>query len=105
MNPPRDTELTAYLTTRLDEAELHISRLEAQREAHTKNFGGQIEAVTEKYMSSNGRLSDDAVELFGVCRKLMGELLNDSQLVGEAYGRRAELTAAIKRFAVASQES
>ena len=56
-------------------------------------------------MSANGRLSYDAVELVGVCRKLMGELLNDAQLVGEVYGRRAELKATIKRFAVASQES
>jgi len=46
----------------------------------------------------NGRLSADAVELFGVCRELVADLVNDSLLVGQATGRRTEVAAVMKRL-------
>jgi len=56
------------------------------------------EQISEKYLSVNGRLSADAVELFGVCRELVANLVNDSLLVRQATGRRAEAAAVLKRI-------
>jgi len=83
---------------RLEESEAEIARLRAQSEAHRKLFSTEVEVITENYMKIQGRLSDDAVELFAVCRKLMSELLDDSLLVGEATGKRAEVAALLKRI-------
>ena len=58
-------------------------RWRRQRDAHRQNFNGQVEQISEKYLRINGRLSADAVELFGVCRELVADLVNDSLLVGQ----------------------
>ncbi len=89
----------AYLSDRLNAAETDLARIEAQTEAHHKNFSEQVEQITEKYRRINGRLSDDAVELFGICRNLVADLLNDSLLMGEANGRRHELADTMKHIA------
>jgi recombinational DNA repair ATPase RecF len=88
----------AYLSAKLDAANADLAAAEAQSEPRRKNFSAQIEQTSEKYLRINGRLSDDAVELFGMCRKLVADLLNDSLLIGKASGRRAEVTDMMKHL-------
>lgn len=90
--------INGYLSDRLDAAGADLALAEAQRDAHRQNFNGQVEQISEKYLRINGRLSADAMELFGVCRELVADLVNDSLLVGQATGRRAEVAAVMKRL-------